>query len=221
MNKHSYMAILMDCQMPVMDGFEATAFIRKAAQPGTPRIPIIAMTANAMQGDRERCLAAGMDDYISKPIAVENLSSVLTRWVGSALDSAAPSTAPTPPLEPEKLINFELLEDYFGDDPQVLAEVMELFQASTLILLEKLHAASDRRDAASVMALGHEGKGSCGNLGMERMARICIDLENAANEAHWSSVTSLCNALETTFMQVLDAIKTQSKPSEPVALSPQ
>ena len=69
-----YALVFMDCQMPVMDGFEATAAIRRL--PG-PRVPIVAMTANAMQGDRERCLAAGMDDYVSKPISVPDLERVL------------------------------------------------------------------------------------------------------------------------------------------------
>ena len=76
-----FAAILMDCQMPVMDGFEATALIRKAeTEQGRPRIPIIAMTANAMQGDRERCLAVGMDDYLSKPINFEKLRITLAQW---------------------------------------------------------------------------------------------------------------------------------------------
>ncbi len=80
-----FAAILMDCQMPVMDGFEATTLIRKAeAVEGRPRMPIIAMTANAMQGDRERCLAIGMDDYLSKPIKPEQLRDILARWTHPA-----------------------------------------------------------------------------------------------------------------------------------------
>jgi CheY-like chemotaxis protein len=79
-----YAAVLMDCQMPVMDGFEATLAIRKTQADGPNRLPIIAMTANAIQGDRERCLAAGMDDYLSKPIQPEQLRRVLEQWVGLA-----------------------------------------------------------------------------------------------------------------------------------------
>jgi polar amino acid transport system substrate-binding protein len=209
-----YAVILMDCQMPVMDGFEATAAIRKAEQSGANRIPIIAMTANAMQGDRERCLAAGMDDYISKPISAELLAAALSRWVaGPPADTVALVLTPfaEPPEPPPQLIDFALLEDYFGDDPQVLAQLLELFQTSTLSLLEKLHAAVAVRDESSVMALSHEAKGSCGNLGIERMAHIATQLETAVEEADWPRILTLSDDLDRAFKQVLGAIAQQSE----------
>ena len=87
-DKHAinkYTLILMDCQMPVMSGYDATRLIREHEQEnGNPRLPIIAMTANAMKGDREKCLVAGMDDYITKPVKVETIQAMLAKWITAA-----------------------------------------------------------------------------------------------------------------------------------------
>ena len=209
----AYAAILMDCQMPVLDGFEATAAIRESQSPDAPRIPIIAMTANAMQGDRDRCLAVGMDDYLSKPIKPEELRDVLAKWVGSPTTTKVTPT-PTPvvatqsvlPTDNSPVIDFELLDDYFGDDPQVVAKLLSLFQSSTASLLPKLAAGIDLRDIDVVAALTHELRGSCGNIGIERMANITTLLETTAAEFKWSEAAALFTTLRAAFDEVVIAI---------------
>ena len=95
--KHHFDAILMDCEMPVMDGFAATRLIREdEARTGAPRTPIIALTANALTGDREQCLAHGMDDYLSKPIELRQLSTLIARWIGSDPTASTAQTVNQP-----------------------------------------------------------------------------------------------------------------------------
>jgi len=215
---HGFAAILMDCQMPVLDGFEATMAIRLTEADGVSRIPIIAMTANAMQGDRDRCLAVGMDDYLSKPIKPDELRAMLTRWAGSPLIEAdAPDTvallaeavahqqhAGVPDNCP--VIDFALLDDYFGDDPQVVTKLLTLFQSSTVTLLAKLETSISAHDSDTVYALTHELRGSCGNIGIERMSHLTAHLENAAAEFDWKRVADCLNNLRVGFAAVNAAI---------------
>ena len=212
---NAYAAVLMDCQMPILDGFEATALIRKGERDNGQHIPIIAMTANAMQGDRERCLAAGMDDYLSKPIKPEQLRSLLEQWAGTAMGMQQPVRMVEALAEIEITsviqhsgadINFELLSDYFGDDPETITKLLTLFESSTAKLLDLLALAVAQQDADVVAKLAHELKGSGGNIGIERMAFVAADLETAAQEAQWQQVDALCSELKLAFEAVKRAI---------------
>jgi len=190
-----YAAVLMDCQMPVMDGFEATARIRKLeAANGRPRLPIIAMTANAMQGDRERCLAAGMDDYLSKPINQQQVSDTLARWTSHApppdADDAVTQAASAPAA-----IDFTRLADLCGDDALV-DELLDMHVDSAPVLFDKLRHAASAHDAAALKAHAHEAKGSFGNLGMDELSGLSRQLEAAAAAADWPSCTDLLEQLD-------------------------
>jgi two-component system sensor histidine kinase/response regulator len=209
-----FAAILMDCQMPLLDGFEATARIRQSQGDGDRAIPIIAMTANAMQGDRERCLAAGMDDYLSKPINPEQLSMVLNKWAAplQTENDSSPARDPDPVIaSPEStdsglIIDFDLLDDYFGDDPQTVNKLLALFESSTTRLLSSLQDAIGRRESAAVHALTHELRGSCGNIGIDRMAHISAKLESSVATRDWAQVDELHQTLRAAFADVVAVI---------------
>jgi signal transduction histidine kinase/CheY-like chemotaxis protein/PAS domain-containing protein len=169
-----YVLVLMDCQMPVMDGFEATRLIREretAARseqdtphpsPRTPHIPIIAVTANAMQGDRELCLAAGMDDYLSKPIQLDTLRAVLHRW------AAPPSTADAPPSAAQSndqgIFDAAQMFHNIGDDHELFAQLVVLFLDRYQAMLAAIKEGLIGADAGAVTHAAHALKGTAGNL---------------------------------------------------------
>jgi PAS domain S-box-containing protein len=209
-----YAAILMDCQMPIVDGFEATALIRNSEQLTGTRLPIIAMTANAMQGDQAHCLAAGMDDYLSKPIDPEQLRSLLDHWVKATPEPLVPAphaheeavTTQEAGDGAELLINFELLDDIFGDDPQTITELLSLFESGTQALMSKLATAVAQRNGPVVCSLTHELKGSCGNIGVDKLARLAADLEVAAGQNLWPTADALHSQLGHAFIDTLHQV---------------
>ncbi|MDP1525181.1 MAG: ATP-binding protein [Rhodocyclaceae bacterium] len=200
-----FAAILMDCQMPVMDGFEATTLIRKAeAAEGRPRIPIIAMTANAMQGDRERCLAIGMDDYLSKPINSEQLRNTLAHWT-QQLAPLAKAGAPSPAASPHP-VDFSPLRDLCGNDAAVLTELLGLFIATTPPLLDRLIATIAQQEVQATKAIAHEVKGACGNLGFNGMMQIARRLEESLAANDWAMTEAVAAELAAAYRQVVAQI---------------
>jgi CheY-like chemotaxis protein/HPt (histidine-containing phosphotransfer) domain-containing protein len=149
--------VLMDVQMPEMDGFEATAAIRAREQGPGQRLPVIAMTAHALQGDREKCLEAGMDGYIAKPIQAQQLFD--------AIESAVPSLAPpsaTPPTE-APMDKAALLARVHGDE-NLLRELVGLFLDDYPGLLAQIREAIERRDRQAIPRAAHKLKGAVGNF---------------------------------------------------------
>jgi signal transduction histidine kinase/DNA-binding response OmpR family regulator len=177
--------VLMDCQMPEMDGFQVTAEIRtrEAAGPGASRrVPIAALTANAMTGDRERCLAAGMDDYLSKPFEEEELRIVLARWLKST-QHPAPANEPAP--EPPALtLDARVLEKIRKISPgrELLHEVITLFLANSPASLRELIDGLGRADEPMRRRAAHALKSSCANLGAVRLSKLCEEIELSARD---------------------------------------
>jgi two-component system, sensor histidine kinase and response regulator len=209
----TYAAVLMDCQMPVMDGYEATARLR-AAEAGRRPTPILAMTAGALVGDRERCLAAGMDDYISKPVSFEDLATALRRWVPSG-DTAESVPAPSAPAAA-------------GLDARVLGElralntpgsgffhgVIGLFLATAPGRLEALAAAVRRADAAAVRSLGHALRSTCGNVGAKTMHDLCVSIEDRAHRPA-AELEPILQSLLDEYREVKSALEAEQRRARP------
>ncbi len=200
-----YALVFMDCQMPELDGFEATRRIRETeARSAPPRkhVPIVAMTANALEGDRERCLEAGMDDYLPKPVTRDALAVVLDRW----LPPARPDDADRSPID--RLI-FQGLEDLAGDEaPDFVPMLIGHFLRDAPMSIAQIRAAasSDPEEAAR---LAHRLKGSASNLGALRMAEWCERIRRACDSQAAEDVDALLGGLEAEFPRVREWLLAQ------------
>jgi CheY-like chemotaxis protein/HPt (histidine-containing phosphotransfer) domain-containing protein len=186
LQQRSYDVILMDLQMPEMDGLEATREIRRRwAIENQPRI--VAMTANAMPGDRELCLQAGMDDYLSKPIQVSELRAVLERW-GTAAQRTSPPFAATKVLP---ILDRTVLDELRAVGPGVEQELVSLFLSESQTLVQRIMTALHAQDAAAVRQAAHALKGSSASLGAKRLAAVCADLEHQGRKGQLPPVAEV------------------------------
>jgi len=167
--RNRYLAVLMDCNMPVMDGFEATLAIR-AGEGGAGRVPIVAMTAGAMVGDRDRCLAVGMDDYVSKPVKLAELERALSPWA-----PVADSPGPPGVIDGDQLDTLRLLD---GGDGAFLASLVDSFLASADDAVPTLAAAVEAGDVGALAREAHRFKGEAATLGANGLAVLCGGLES-------------------------------------------
>ena len=190
----SYAAVFMDCQMPNLDGYTTTGRIREQEGAGE-RLPVIAMTAHAMKGDRERCLEAGMDDYLAKPLRPEELDEVLARWLGYA--PAAPAV--------EALIDDARMRTFRDDYPDIVDQLLDLFLDSTPPLLDELREAVGAGDDDALRRTAHKLKGSCQNIGATFMATLCRSIETGDGDAA-ATVAELDSALALTETAIRQAL---------------
>ncbi len=205
--------ILMDCQMPEMDGFTATGAIRtqERAAPDCPHVPIIALTANAMEGDRARCLAAGMDDYLAKPFTMAQLSAVLTQWLPTPTGSSetpathpsAPATTSEAPLEAPPPTVAEIDKTAWDairalqrpGRPDILAKVLSAYLEDSRVLVETIRTAVETQDPDALAKAAHRLKSSSAQLGALATAAHCKELEQLGRLARLDGAARLLTQL--------------------------
>jgi len=198
-SRTAYAMVLMDCQMPEMDGFEATLAIRKNEAANGHHTPIVAMTASAMQGDRENCLTTGMDDYLGKPVSLEQLRRVVERWLPQRAALPSPqadlgladqvaATDRSCPLE------FAKLKEMYGEDS--LCEILELFLKESRQLVGELRPAVNNRDSRSLAMIAHQLKGLSAVITASQMNNLSSDLERIAVRGSWPEAEAILSALE-------------------------
>ena len=211
LEKASYDLVLMDIQMPEMDGHEATRQIRKIeAGSGRKKTPIIAMTAHAMKKDQDNCRDAGMDDYVSKPINAEVLLDTLERWLPKEPQASEPppvldhdrphpgeTAAESSPLVFDKAA---LMERLMGDT-KLLGTVIEGFLGDMPRQIAALKTYIDQKNYADAGKQGHQIKGACGNMGADALMAIAAKIEMAGKAGDSDSLASLFPQLETAFDQ--------------------
>jgi CheY-like chemotaxis protein len=178
LSRTTYDLVLMDCQMPEMDGYEATREIRRL-EGSSRHTTIVAVTANAMVGDREKCMDAGMDDYLSKPVKMEALDAMLNRWFWD--DAENKSAIEEPAINENDCIDHsaldqlrELQED---EEDDLVRELIEIFIADAPGYIDGISTAIESANAHALERAAHTLKGSSASLGAHQLAAVCLEME--------------------------------------------
>ncbi len=208
-----YDLVLMDVQMPVMDGFEATGKIRdpRSAIPNHA-IPIIAMTARALKGDRERCLEAGMDDYLAKPITSEELARKLRKWLGKELEKGEEEKTEEIKTVEEGEPIFDrdgALKRLMGDE-DLFKTVSEAFLEDIPGLIKALRESLERGDASTSERQAHSIKGASAGVGGERLRKVAFDMERDAKSGNLDAAAARLTELEGQFADLKEMMESKA-----------
>jgi CheY-like chemotaxis protein len=242
LDKEPYDIVFMDVQMPEMDGLDATRFIRERQQDKT-RFPnykssiiIVAMTANAMPGDRERCIKAGMDDYIAKPVRPEDVRKIIERWgaiVGSATSAGASvsqTATATGPLEPppptghapsdEPPVDMARLNDFTNGNLDDLRDLVTLYLKQTAGQVEQLAAAVKAGAAQDVRRISHSCAGASATCGMSLIVQFLRQLEHESEEGNLSNAPELSRQVDDEFKRIRNFLEAHMAEQARLAAQP-
>ena len=213
--KNSYDFVLMDVQMPIMDGYEATIKVREMEiENNQRRVPIIAQTANAMKGDKEICLKAGMDDYISKPIDKKNLIKVIHRWIDSKKDDKVVEHSEFEIRENEIAKNSHPIFDYknalsrYSDDHEILREIVHAFLEECPEDFESIKTGITEQNTSLVAKAAHAVKGSASYVGAEKLKELAYKIETIAKSGDLSNAEIMVDTLLEEFLLFKKTIET-------------
>ena len=199
-----YDLIILDCETPEMDGYEAAAAIRALPGETGRRVPIIGLTAESTTADREKRQAAGMNDYIIKPVRAQTVASVLARW-----DTAAYSVAP--PLAVDRDVLTSLAAIAGAQNPTLVDELIELFLGSTPLRIAELRQALKKKDAKRMREVAHDLRGSSGQLGATRMEQTCASIETLARTGYLKGMRQLIDQLDPDLERVGNDLRTSAR----------
>ena len=207
-----FAVVFMDCQMPLMSGFEATDAIRGLPDTSRANTPIVAMTANAMRGDRERCLMAGMNDYLSKPVQKDVLEKMIHRWAVTSgsegrEDEAAMNESETEMtvIDQDVIASLRALSD--GDDEDLFAELVAIFLDDTPARIRDMQEALDKDDVERLEGAAHALKSSCANLGAFTLSALFRDIEAAGRSQDLERAGSLIRRTHDEYERVEGALR--------------
>jgi len=210
LGKESFDLVLMDIQMPVMDGFAATAAIREREMGDEKHIPIIAMTANAMKGDEERCLAAGMDGYVSKPISpqklLEAIGALFLQPKAQAEKTASSLTEIETETKSENAFDKETLYDWYGGDAGIIKELVDIYFIDAPVMLSEIKQSIEKNDSQALDKSAHALKGAVGVFQAPKAIEAALALERLGKANSFDGVENALANLEKEMSRLDEAL---------------
>jgi len=214
----SYGLLLTDCHMPNMDGYQLSRAVRAKEEEAIEvdpsnqikhkHLPIVAITASALQGEDQKCFDAGMDGYLTKPLELPKLKALLEQWLGETDDTDLPETISTsPPTQTAGAVDPSVLSNMFGDDPATLREILQEFVDPAKNIVADIKNGFEARNAGGIGAAAHKMKSAARSVGANDLADLCAELEEAGNLEAWDRIDAEVPRIDETFTEVLNYIE--------------